>query len=89
LNLPPGELAHATDLIDLVRDVGDFSVGVAVHPEGHPASSDRVSDRRRQADKLALADFEKSGFDLRELMISTTKTRAFTHRQPQEGEGSK
>jgi hypothetical protein len=39
--------------------------------------------------KLALADFEKSGYDLRELMVSTTKTRAFTHRQPQEGEGSK
>jgi hypothetical protein len=39
--------------------------------------------------KLALADFEKSGWDLRELMVSTTKTRAFTHRQPQEGEGSK
>jgi hypothetical protein len=39
--------------------------------------------------KLALADFEKAQFDLRELMVSTTKTRAFTHRQPQEGEGSK
>ena len=39
--------------------------------------------------KLALADFEKSGYDLRALMVSTTKTRAFTHRQPQEGEGSK
>jgi hypothetical protein len=39
--------------------------------------------------KVALADFEKSGYDLRELMVSTTKTRAFTHRQPQEGEGSK
>src|SRR5690349_10781408 len=42
LNLPPGDLAHATDLIDLVRAVGDFSVGVAVHPEGHPASTDRT-----------------------------------------------
>jgi hypothetical protein len=39
--------------------------------------------------KSALADFSKSGYDLRELMVSTTKTRAFTHRQPQEGEGSK
>src|SRR5215471_7264303 len=38
LDLPPGDLAHATDLIELVRSVGDFSVGVAVHPEGHPAS---------------------------------------------------
>jgi methylenetetrahydrofolate reductase (NADPH) len=82
LNLPPGELAHATDLIDLVRDVGDFSVGVAVHPEGHPASSDRASDRRRQAEKLAQADFGISQFffeagvwfefldDLRELGVT-------------------
>jgi methylenetetrahydrofolate reductase (NADPH) len=83
LNLPPGDLAHATDLIDLVRDVGDFSVGVAVHPEGHPASTDRANDRRRQADKLAQADFGISQFffeadvwfafldDLRELGVTT------------------
>jgi methylenetetrahydrofolate reductase (NADPH) len=82
LNLPPGELAHATDLIDLVRDVGDFSIGVAVHPEGHPASTDRATDRRRQAEKLAQADFGISQFffeaslwfeflgDLRELGVT-------------------
>jgi methylenetetrahydrofolate reductase (NADPH) len=62
LDLPPGDLSHATDLIDLVRAVGDFSVGVAVHPEGHPASSDRASDRQRQAEKLASADFGISQF---------------------------
>src|SRR4051794_14463704 len=52
LNLPVGELPHATDLIDLVRELGDFSVGVAVHPEGHPASTNPADDRRRQAEKL-------------------------------------
>jgi methylenetetrahydrofolate reductase (NADPH) len=62
LNLPPGDLAHATDLIELVRGVGDFSIGVAVHPEGHPASTDRATDRRRQAEKLAQADFGLSQF---------------------------
>lgn len=62
LNLPPGDLSHATDLIELVRGVGDFSVGVAVHPEGHPASTDRATDRRRQAEKLAQADFGVSQF---------------------------
>jgi methylenetetrahydrofolate reductase (NADPH) len=62
LDLPPGDLSHATDLIDLVRDVGDFSVGVAVHPEGHPASTDRSADRQRQAEKLARADFGISQF---------------------------
>jgi methylenetetrahydrofolate reductase (NADPH) len=62
LGLPPGELAHATDLVELVRSVGDFSVGVAVHPEGHPASTARDEDRRRQAEKLAMADFGLSQF---------------------------
>jgi len=62
LDLPPGDLGHATDLVDLVRGVGDFSVGVAVHPEGHPASTDRATDRRRQAEKLARADFGISQF---------------------------
>src|SRR3954452_6412269 len=49
LDLPAGELSYATDLIDLVQEVGDFSIGVAVHPEGHPASNDRTADRQRQA----------------------------------------
>ena len=83
LDLPPGELAHACDLIALVREVGDFSVGVAVHPEGHPASTTRTEDRRRQAEKLAEADFGISQFffephvwfeflaDLRELGVTT------------------
>ena len=62
LDLPPGELPHATDLLELVGGIGDFSVGVAVHPESHPASTDRVQDRQRQAEKLALADFGLSQF---------------------------
>jgi hypothetical protein len=37
-----------------------------------------------------LADvFEKSGYDLKELLVATTKTHAFTHRLPQPGEGQK
>jgi methylenetetrahydrofolate reductase (NADPH) len=62
LDLPPGELKHATELVELVRGIGDFSVGVAIHPEGHPSSTDRRDDRRRQAEKLALADFGISQF---------------------------
>src|SRR5262245_20115501 len=62
LNLPPGELVHATELVALVRGLGDFSVGVAVHPEGHPSSTNRDDDRRRQAEKLAQADFGLSQF---------------------------
>ncbi len=56
------ELEHATDLVALAREIANFSVGVAVHPEGHPASTRRRDDRRRQAEKLALADFGLSQF---------------------------
>jgi methylenetetrahydrofolate reductase (NADPH) len=62
LGLPPGELPHAVDLLELVGTIGDFSVGVAVHPETHPASPDRAQDRQRQAEKLAVADFGLSQF---------------------------
>jgi methylenetetrahydrofolate reductase (NADPH) len=62
LDLPPGELVYATELVALVRGLDAFSVGVAVHPEGHPASTDRGADRRRQAEKLATADFGISQF---------------------------
>ena len=62
LDLSPGELKHAIELVELVRGVGDFSVGVAVHPESHPASADRNQDRQRQAEKLAVADFGLSQF---------------------------
>jgi methylenetetrahydrofolate reductase (NADPH) len=62
LELPPTELEHACDLVELVREIGDFSVGVAVHPEGHPASTEHAADRARQAEKLALADFGVSQF---------------------------
>ena len=47
---------------ELVREVGDFSVGVAAHPEGHPRSGDLASDRRHLAAKLAEADFAITQF---------------------------
>ena len=52
----PSDYHHA---IDLVRDVvaRGFSVGVAAHPEVHPQSRNRADDRRRLADKLAVADY--------------------------------
>ena len=62
LDLPPGELEHAIDLVRLVRGVGDFSIGVAVHPEPHPRSPSLESDRRYTAEKLAEADFGVTQF---------------------------
>ena len=53
----PHDLEHALDLVRLVRSIGDFSVGVAAHPELHPRSPDKASDREHLAAKLDEADF--------------------------------
>jgi methylenetetrahydrofolate reductase (NADPH) len=53
----PNELEYATDLIELIDEHDHFSVGVAAHPELHPRSPDRETDRRYLARKLARADF--------------------------------
>jgi methylenetetrahydrofolate reductase (NADPH) len=59
---PPGELLYAIELVELARAVGGFSIGVASHPAGHPASSDMRSDRDHLARKLELADFSVTQF---------------------------
>ncbi|KAA0234855.1 MAG: 5,10-methylenetetrahydrofolate reductase [Acidimicrobiales bacterium] len=59
---PTGDFTYATELIELIREVGDFCVGVAAHPELHPRSPSRESDRRYLAAKLELADFGISQF---------------------------
>jgi methylenetetrahydrofolate reductase (NADPH) len=57
-----GELAYATELVELARAIGGFSVGVAAHPAGHPRSLSRVTDRDFLAAKLQLADFGVTQF---------------------------
>jgi methylenetetrahydrofolate reductase (NADPH) len=58
----PGELAFATELVELAHAIGGFSVGVAAHPAGHPRSPSRDSDRDYLAAKLELADFGVTQF---------------------------
>jgi methylenetetrahydrofolate reductase (NADPH) len=63
---PPSDFNYACELVELVRSVGDFSVGVAAHPELHPRSEgDRIRDRDRLAEKLEAADFAITQFFFR------------------------
>lgn len=60
--LVASEFNHAIDLVELARESGDFSIGVAAHPQGHPRSPDLGSDRRFLAQKLREADFAVTQF---------------------------
>jgi methylenetetrahydrofolate reductase (NADPH) len=60
--LPEGDLRYAIELVELARSVGFPSVGVAVHPEGHPAAPSRAQDLAWQAAKLRSADFGLTQF---------------------------
>ena len=63
---PGGDFTHAIELVEMVRaHPAGFCVGVAAHPELHPRSPDRESDRRHLAAKLRLADFAITQFFFR------------------------
>ena len=54
----PQGLTFADELVTLVRRLGDFCVGVAAFPYGHPRSSDAESDLARLVAKIRCgADF--------------------------------
>lgn len=58
----PTDFHYATELIEVAREIGDFSIGVAAFPEVHPRSPDRETDRRHLAAKLRVADFGITNF---------------------------
>lgn len=60
-----GELTFASELCELARAIGGFSVGAAAHPLTHPRSPDRASDRAQLAAKLEYADFAITQFFFR------------------------
>ncbi|MFT4299011.1 MAG: methylenetetrahydrofolate reductase [NAD(P)H] [Aeromicrobium sp.] len=54
----PGGMNHAIELVELARDLGRFTIGVAAFPEGHPDADSLEDDAKVLADKArAGADF--------------------------------
>jgi len=54
----PQGLAHAVELVEMTKALGDFCVGVAAFPEGHPSAESLDADARVLAAKArAGADF--------------------------------
>src|SRR5918995_2705110 len=47
----PDGLSNATELVAMVRELGDFCVGVAAFPEPHPERNDHDLDARILVDK--------------------------------------
>lgn len=59
----PDGLDHADQLVRMIRELGDFSVGVAAFPEGHPEAHDLEHDAKVLAGKAAAgADFAITQF---------------------------
>ena len=60
-----GDFTYASQLVQMVRSTGSFSIGVAAFPEGHPRSASLAADRQNLAAKLELADFGITQFFFR------------------------
>jgi len=62
-----GGFSHASDLVSLISDRGDFSVAVATYPEGHPESRGGMMDDVRylklKQDQGAVAAITQYFFD--------------------------
>jgi len=73
-------LQHADELVELIKTLGNFTVGVAAFPEGHPSSPDLDTDARVLAAKQdAGAEFAVTQFFFRARDYADLLERASAH----------
>ncbi len=77
----PGGLEHASDLVELVRALGDFTVGVAAFPHGHPESASLEDD----ADWLVRKANSGAGFAITQFFFESDAYFALRDRVAQRG----
>lgn len=76
----PDGLHHADELVALIDSLGDFSIGVAAFPEGHPESTDLEEDARVLAAKQdAGAEFAITQFFFRAGDYERLRERSAAH----------
>jgi len=49
---PKGDFSHANEMIEFIRENGDFNIFAACYPEGHPGCPDKVQDIRNLRKKV-------------------------------------
>jgi methylenetetrahydrofolate reductase (NADPH) len=67
----PDGLEHAVQLVELVRSLGDFEVGVAAFPEGHPESKSFTQD----IDVLVMKQAAGASFAITQLFFKASDYR--------------
>lgn len=77
----PGGFDHAVELVEMIRSLGDFCVGVAAFPERHPESDSLDQD----AHVLALKQQAGADFAITQLFFNVEDYRALIERARQHG----
>ena len=75
-DIPAGQTApevfpHASDLIREIRAMGDFCIGGACYPEGHPESKNSVADIDGVRVEATAADFDITSEDMPGWLVAT------------------
>ena len=88
VSLPSGDITFqkGIDFIKAVSTTEELRDCVAKQWLRYVLRRTEVPEEEGSIKALASA-FEESGFDVRELLVAVTQTRAFTHRKPGDGEG--